>query len=322
VKSRASLNQPAATRALCELRLAALDAHPDNPRLVTRDDVVESIARQLTASGEYGQEHAILVRPVGERYQIIAGHHRVAAARAAGFATIWGWVRDLDDERAFMELVLANAQGELAPLEIGLHALRAVPLGDGGRGKKGGLSDYAKAIGKTKQYVSQLRDAATVLTSVKPSTQVDSLLAAAKHLHAIHAADPRAWPALVAALLRDDARATRHAARPATIPATVGAGEGSSSGPSSSPTRSTETTCSPGAVLMTMTPWVERPALRMPCTGQRINWPPSVTSMIWSLSSTGKEATSGPLRSLTAMATMPLPPRLVMRYSYDEVRLP
>ena len=204
MKSRASLNQPAATRALCELRLAALDAHPDNPRLVTRDDVVESIARQLTASGEYGQEHAILVRPVGERYQIIAGHHRVAAARAAGFATIWGWVRDLDDERAFMELVLANAQGELAPLEIGLHALRAVPLGDGGRGKKGGLSDYAKAIGKTKQYVSQLRDAATVLTSVKPSTQVDSLLAAAKHLHAIHAADPRAWPALVAALLRDE----------------------------------------------------------------------------------------------------------------------
>ena len=56
--------------------------------------------------------------------------------------------------------------------------------------------------------------------------------------------------------------------------------------------------------------------------GMRIIWPPSVTSMIWSCRSTGKEATSVPFRSLTAIATMPLPPRPVMRYSYDDVRLP
>ena len=59
-----------------------------------------------------------------------------------------------------------------------------------------------------------------------------------------------------------------------------------------------------------------------PSTGTRISWPPSVTSMISSLSSTGNEATSAPLRSLTAMATTPLPPRPVTRYSNDEVRLP
>ena len=60
----------------------------------------------------------------------------------------------------------------------------------------------------------------------------------------------------------------------------------------------------------------------MPSTGQRINWPLSVISMIWSLSSTGNEATSLPLRLLTLIATMPLPPRPVVRYSQDEVRLP
>ncbi len=38
-------------------------------------------------------------------------------------------------------------------------------------------------------------------------------------------------------------------------------------------------------------------------------------SMIWSWFSTGKEAARRPLRSLTAMATMPLPPRPVTRYS-------
>jgi len=33
----------------------------------------------------------------------------------------------MDDDRAFMMLVLCNAQGELSPLEIGMHALTAVP---------------------------------------------------------------------------------------------------------------------------------------------------------------------------------------------------
>jgi hypothetical protein len=43
---------------------------------------------------------------------------------------------------------------------------------------------------------------------------------------------------------------------------------------------STDTTCSSSAVSNTITPWVERPAMRMPSTGQRISWPLSVTSMI------------------------------------------
>jgi hypothetical protein len=39
----------------------------------------------------------------------------------------------------------------------------------------------------------------------------------------------------------------------------------------SSPMCSTDTTCSSSAVSNTITPWVERPAIRMPSTGQRIN---------------------------------------------------
>src|SRR5262249_10440652 len=50
--------------------------------------------------------------------------------------------------------------------------------------------------------------------------------------------------------------------------------------------RSTETTRSSSAVSNTITPWVERPAMRMPSTPQRMSWPRLVTSMIWSLSST------------------------------------
>src|SRR5262249_42784268 len=87
--------------------------------------------------------------------------------------------------------------------------------------------------------------------------------------------------------------------------------------PFSSPSslmRSTETTRSSSAVSNTITPWVERPAMRMPSTRVRISWPALVTSISWSSSSTGNEATSLPVFGVIAIATMPLPPRPVVRY--------
>ncbi len=57
-------------------------------------------------------------------------------------------------------------------------------------------------------------------------------------------------------------------------------GDDSAYSSSSSLSRSTDTTCSSSAVLSTITPCVERPAMRMPDTGVRISLPWSVTSMI------------------------------------------
>jgi len=92
-----------------------------------------------------------------------------------------------------MRLVTENSQGELSSLEIGIHALRAVPKEAGGCGKKGGLSEYAEAIGKTQQYVSQLRDAAEVATK---NSQVDLCLLVdkAQHLSLIHKLPRSVWP--------------------------------------------------------------------------------------------------------------------------------
>jgi ParB-like chromosome segregation protein Spo0J len=74
-----------------------------------------------------------LVRPLGDAFQIVAGHHRKAAAGLAGLVTVPCWVREMDDEEAFMALVLANSQSELLPLERGMHALRATELDKHGR---------------------------------------------------------------------------------------------------------------------------------------------------------------------------------------------
>jgi hypothetical protein len=73
---------------------------------------------------------------------------------------------------------------------------------------------------------------------------------------------------------------TRRSSRFLKLPARAERQEGFEPySPSSSLNRSTDTTRSSSAVLSTITPCVERPAMRMPDTGVRINLPASVTSI-------------------------------------------
>jgi len=101
---------------------------------------------QIERAGEFDPAHALLVRPlvIDDAFQIVAGHHRFAAARGAGLEAVPCWVREMDDDEAFMALVLANAQSELLPLERGIHALKVAEKAKGGRGLKDGLTRYAK----------------------------------------------------------------------------------------------------------------------------------------------------------------------------------
>lgn len=173
--------------------------HPDNPRLQLRADVVERIAEEIKRS-RFGAQHAILVRPVDDGLQIISGHHRVEAARQAGVAEVPAWVAEMDDDEAFMQLVLSNSQGELSPLEIGMHAHTYIQLAEGGRGKRGGLSGYAERIGRAKSRVSELRSAAEVLKTV-PTSERYRLSDNAYQLHEISKAQQGLWPLLLAALV-------------------------------------------------------------------------------------------------------------------------
>jgi site-specific DNA-methyltransferase (adenine-specific) len=168
------------------LPLASLIPHPDNPRLQSREDVVERIAAEIGRSG-FGEEHALLVRPVDGAYQIIAGHHRREAASRAGVAEVPCWVKDLADDEAFMQLVLANAQGELDPLERGLHALTAERYADGG------LRAYAERIGAKRERISVLRSAARV---AKECGSTHTFLGKSEHLYEISKAPRAAWSLL------------------------------------------------------------------------------------------------------------------------------
>jgi ParB/RepB/Spo0J family partition protein len=78
----------------------------------------------LTELGESIREHGVLqpirVRPVDDgRFQIIAGHRRVAAARLAGLASIPAAVVQETDTGVAIQNVVENLQREnLSPLEI------------------------------------------------------------------------------------------------------------------------------------------------------------------------------------------------------------
>ncbi len=53
----------------------------------------------------------------------MSGHCRLEAAKRAGLGSVICWVREMDDDTAYMELVRWNAQSDLTPLERGMHAL-------------------------------------------------------------------------------------------------------------------------------------------------------------------------------------------------------
>lgn len=172
-----------------------LDRHPDYPRLALPEDAV---ARLVAALGDgYPPHLAIRVRRAGDRYQIIGGVLRVEAALQAGLTHVLARVEDLDDAAALLELVADNAHAPLTDLELALHALTVARRARGGRSKKGGVSAFAKVLGKSEGHVRQLIKAAKVFRALTETPYSSTRFARrVKHLAAVHRAHPSVWPVL------------------------------------------------------------------------------------------------------------------------------
>ena len=102
------------------IRLRQLQPHPDNPRFSVNEEVIQQITENI--NNGFDEAHALIVRRLGKGYQIISGHHRYEAAKLAKLREVPCWVRDYNDEEAYMQLMLCNTQSELHPLEQGRHA--------------------------------------------------------------------------------------------------------------------------------------------------------------------------------------------------------
>lgn len=84
------------------------DKHPFRPYT---QEKLESLRRDIT---ERGVIQPLIVRSLGEhQYQIISGHNRRTAAKAAGYTVLPCIVRQLDDDEAVLQMISTNLQQRL-----------------------------------------------------------------------------------------------------------------------------------------------------------------------------------------------------------------
>ncbi len=99
-----------------DIPLSAIDvADPGNGRLCVDPDNARDLARQMAASGLI---NPIVVRPVGARYELIAGNTRFAAAHILGWTVIAASIRTSTDLQASTIRLAENVKrSNLTPVE-------------------------------------------------------------------------------------------------------------------------------------------------------------------------------------------------------------
>jgi ParB family chromosome partitioning protein len=125
---RAASIEPVAPQALTDgstlnVPLDAVVPNPHQPRRKMDESAIAELAASLKATGLI---QPIIVRKVGEQYQLIAGERRWRAARLAGLATIPALLRDVDGFTQAQMALVENIQREnLNPIDRA-HAYRTL----------------------------------------------------------------------------------------------------------------------------------------------------------------------------------------------------
>lgn len=105
----------APSEVLLQVDIDLIDPSPFQPRSRFREDALEELARSIRASGIV---QPLVVRRVGQRYQLIAGERRWRAAQRSALGRVPAVVRDVRDEMALEMTLVENLQREdLNPVE-------------------------------------------------------------------------------------------------------------------------------------------------------------------------------------------------------------
>ena len=98
-----------------QLPLGRIDPNPRQPREAFDEESLQDLTTSIEAVGVL---QPIVVRPSGDRYQIVMGERRVRAARTAGLERIPAIVRTTEDNQLLRDALLENVHREdLNPLE-------------------------------------------------------------------------------------------------------------------------------------------------------------------------------------------------------------
>jgi ParB family chromosome partitioning protein len=92
-----------------------IDANPLQPRRLFQQERLAELAQSIVANGII---QPLVVRKVGDRYQLVAGERRWRAAKLANMARVPVVVQDIPDERLLEITLIENIQREdLNPIE-------------------------------------------------------------------------------------------------------------------------------------------------------------------------------------------------------------
>lgn len=101
---------------IADIKIDMIDGFPNHPFRVVDD---EEMAQLIENISEYGVMHPVIVRKVGDRYQMISGHRRLFASKKANKDTIPARIMELSDDDAAIIMADANflQRTEIKPSE-------------------------------------------------------------------------------------------------------------------------------------------------------------------------------------------------------------
>lgn len=122
--------------AQAEANLDRIELNPYQPRKHFDADEIQSLSRSVKS---HGILQPLVVRTVGDRFQLIAGERRLRAAREAGLKSVPIRVVDFNDQEAFEAALAENIQRtDLNPIEKAL-----------------GFKDYIERFGLNHEQLAQ-----------------------------------------------------------------------------------------------------------------------------------------------------------------------
>lgn len=114
-------------RKVIELNIEDVLPNRFQPRIKFNEDAIDELAKSIK---EHGVIQPIVVRPIGDKFEIIAGERRYKASNIAGKTTIPAIITDLNDKDSAEVALIENVQREnLTPIEEAISYKKILDMG-------------------------------------------------------------------------------------------------------------------------------------------------------------------------------------------------
>ena len=129
-----------------EVDISLIEPNPNQPRTNFKKEELEELAESIKKNGLL---QPILVRKIGDKYEIIAGERRWQACKNIGLKTIPVHIKEADDDETIMLALVENVQrSDLNPIEEAYGYRRMMERG------KMTQSEVAQAVSKGRSTIA------------------------------------------------------------------------------------------------------------------------------------------------------------------------